>query len=199
MDGIEATHKIRQLEGDCANIPVIAMTAHAMKGDREDILSQGLDDYICKPVNAGELATCLQRWLSPQSGETGAIAMTAADNEADSEENAVLDTAVLEQLFEDTGHELAPSLVDAFAKELDSRLENILQAAHSSDSQQLTQESHALKSCAASYGATRLSKLAATLEEHGHDHSSNKTKEALDSMASVVKMTRETISAYLPG
>jgi CheY-like chemotaxis protein len=199
MDGIEATHKIRQLGGDCANITVIAMTAHVMKGDREEILSQGLDDYICKPVNADELATCLQRWLSPQSGETGAIVMTAADNVTDSEENAILDTAILEQLFEDTGHELAPTLVDAFVKELDNRLENILQAAHSSDSQQLTQESHALKSCAASYGATRLSKLAATLEEHGHDHSSNKTKEALDSMASVVKMTRETISAYLPG
>ena len=198
MDGIEATHKIRQLHGDCANIPVIAMTAHVMKGDREEILSQGLDDYICKPVNAGELAACMQRWLSPQSGENGAIVMTAADNVTDSEENAILDSAILEQLFEDTGHELAPTLVDVFVKELDSRLENILQAAHSSDSRQLTQESHALKSCAASYGATRLSKLAATLEEHGHDHGSNKAKEALDSMASVVKMTREKISAYLP-
>jgi PAS domain S-box-containing protein len=199
MDGIEATRQIRQLEGDCANIPVIAMTAHVMKGDREEILSQGLDDYICKPVNAGELAACLQRWLSPQPGETGAIAMTAADNAAPCEGNAVLDAAILEQLFEDTGHELAPVLVDAFVKELDSRLDNILQATESADLQQVAHESHALKSCAASYGATRLSKLAARLEEHGHDHSSNEAKKVVDSMSSVVNMTREAINSYMSG
>jgi CheY-like chemotaxis protein len=199
MDGIEATHKIRQLEGDCANIPVIAMTAHAMKGDREDILSQGLDDYICKPVNAGALATCLQRWLSPQPGESGAVEITAADSVTDSEENAILDTAILEQLFEDTGHELAPTLVDAFVKELDSRLESIIQARDSGDLQQLATESHALKGCAASYGATRLSKLAAALEKNGHDHSSNETIQAVDSVASVVTMTREAISSYMSG
>jgi CheY-like chemotaxis protein/HPt (histidine-containing phosphotransfer) domain-containing protein/anti-sigma regulatory factor (Ser/Thr protein kinase) len=199
MDGIEATRQIRQLEGDCANIPVIAMTAHVMKGDREEILSQGLDDYICKPVNAGELAACLQRWLSPQPGETGAIAMTAADNAGPCEGNAVLDAAILEQLFEDTGHELAPVLVDAFVKELDSRLDNILQATESADLQQVAHESHALKSCAASYGATRLSKLAARLEEHGHDHSSNEAKKVVDSMSSVVNMTREAINSYMSG
>ena len=199
MDGIEATHKIRQLDGDCANIPVIAMTAHVMKGDREEILSQGLNDYICKPVNAGELAACLQRWLSPQFADSAAAATATPESAADSAHSAILDAAILEQLFEDTGHELAPDLVDAFVKELDSRLENILQAAQSDDFQQLAQESHALKSCAASYGATRLSKLAAMLEEQGHDHTSNRTIEAVDSMASVVNMTRETISAYMSG
>jgi CheY-like chemotaxis protein/HPt (histidine-containing phosphotransfer) domain-containing protein len=199
MDGIEATHKIRQLDGDCANIPVIAMTAHVMKGDREEILSQGLNDYICKPVNAGELAACLQRWLSPQFADSAAAATATPESAADSAHSAILDAAILEQLFEDTGHELAPDLVDAFVKELDSRLENILQAAQSDDFQQLAQESHALKSCAASYGATRLSKLAAMLEEQGHDHTSNRTIEAVDSMASVVNMTREAISAYMSG
>ena len=194
MDGIEATHNIRQLENGSASIPVIAMTAHVMKGDREEILSQGLDDYICKPVNATELAACLQRWLTPQAEATAATA--TADSDTHSNEDAVLDATILEQLFTDTGHELAPALVDAFVKELDNRMENILQASNSGDLGQIAHEAHALKSCAASYGATRLSKLAARLEESGLNHTISKAMKVVGSMTPIASMTREAISTY---
>lgn len=63
MDGLEATRHIRALEGDAARTPVIAMTAHAMEGDREKIIGHGLDDYIMKPVSRADLVDCLARWL----------------------------------------------------------------------------------------------------------------------------------------
>jgi osomolarity two-component system sensor histidine kinase TcsA len=60
MDGITATKQIRLLR---QNIPIIAMTAHAMKGDEETYLAEGMNDYITKPVDRRLLINVLRRWL----------------------------------------------------------------------------------------------------------------------------------------
>ena len=63
MDGYDATHAIRVTEsGTGSHTPVIAMTAHAMKGDREICLGAGMDDYIGKPIHPQELLAVLARW-----------------------------------------------------------------------------------------------------------------------------------------
>jgi len=72
MDGLEATRLIRQSTG----IPIVAMTAHAMPGDRDRCLSRGMDDYLAKPVELKQLAEALARWLPGRDGgrqPTGAV------------------------------------------------------------------------------------------------------------------------------
>ncbi len=70
LDGYEATRRIRQLPNG-AGLPIIALTANALQGDRERCMAAGMDDYLSKPLRRTELQQVLQRWLPGQTTATG--------------------------------------------------------------------------------------------------------------------------------
>jgi two-component system sensor histidine kinase/response regulator len=73
MDGWEATRRIRRGEGGVldSGVPIVAMTAHAMRGDRERCLEAGMNDHLPKPVSARVLAVMLERWMPPAGPAQG--------------------------------------------------------------------------------------------------------------------------------
>ena len=72
MDGYEATRAIRKLEEGKRHIPIIALTAHAMKGAEEKCRAAGMDDYLTKPIDRAKLEVCLDQHL-PSTGATGSM------------------------------------------------------------------------------------------------------------------------------
>jgi CheY-like chemotaxis protein len=69
LDGVETAKRIRNLGGDAAEVPIVALTAHAMKGDREDYLAAGMDGYVSKPIRGRDLFAALKPYLSDDDGE----------------------------------------------------------------------------------------------------------------------------------
>jgi len=90
MDGFEATGRIREREGERGGrIPIVAMTANAMSGDRELCLSAGMDDYIAKPVHAGMLLEVIERWTIPAHEPASPLPAASAGGPAESGDPAL--------------------------------------------------------------------------------------------------------------
>ena len=73
LDGVETTKRIRKMGGEAGEVPIVALTAHAMKGDREDYLAAGMDGYVSKPIRGRELFGALKPYLSDDDGEEAGI------------------------------------------------------------------------------------------------------------------------------
>ncbi|MBW2442181.1 MAG: response regulator, partial [Deltaproteobacteria bacterium] len=72
MDGYTATREIRNLKSEIRNVPIIAMTAHAMAGDDQKSLDAGMDDHVTKPIDPDKLFATLQKWIKPVAERTAA-------------------------------------------------------------------------------------------------------------------------------
>ena len=99
MDGLDATRKIRELPGSASEIPILALTANAMKGDREKYLASGMNDYVSKPIDPnvlfGTIASCVSPNVSDRESDAGAPAEGRTSNVVDfSELISDMDTLV---------------------------------------------------------------------------------------------------------
>lgn len=161
MDGFEATAEIRHLPGAQSRIPIIAMTANALPGDRARCLAAGMNDHITKPIDRMRMLTILDQWLSNNDpdavGETDSSAATSAEQD--------IDDQTLHQLEADTDPALLTRIIGLFIDETNARLDHIIKAYQSRDWPRLQRETHTLKSSAATFGAKRLQDHACRLDE----------------------------------
>lgn len=160
LDGYTAARRIRSADSGVLNprIPIIAMTAHAMQGERERCLAAGMDDYIAKPVTPQSLAEVLRRWL-PLPGKPAGFAPAAAF-----EDPRVWDrNAMLERLLGDG--ELARAVLESFLEELPADLAELAAAVGTGDLPRTARQAHTVKGVAANVHAMQLSQAAARLEE----------------------------------
>jgi signal transduction histidine kinase/ActR/RegA family two-component response regulator len=123
LDGFEATARIRDLDGERSNVPIVAMTADAMPGDRERCLNAGMSDYLSKPVNLEDLQQAAERWIAqeqaaaavrPPTGEGGSGSTEIAGPSVDAIDLAPLrELDQLEQPGGDSPTALVTDLIDA--------------------------------------------------------------------------------------
>jgi signal transduction histidine kinase/CheY-like chemotaxis protein len=193
MDGYSATRRWREGEQaaqDGQHLPIVAMTANAMAGDRQKCIDAGMDDYLAKPVTRAELERCLHRWWQPRPAAPTAAAPAAAiaaqtpmpgadpPPAADvttpaaipspplaSDPDASIDQEVLDELRAVLGNEV-DRLIAVFLDTTPPLIAKLEAAALVADFDVLREVAHSLKSSSANLGAMTLS-AAAKLVEHG--------------------------------
>ncbi|MBF0191036.1 MAG: response regulator [Magnetococcales bacterium] len=94
MDGLTATRRIRALTGRAATLPIVAMTAQAMPGDRDRCLEAGMNDYLSKPIERRALAAVLSKWFPARSGAVGVAEPSEAESRPDGSAEVATDRAV---------------------------------------------------------------------------------------------------------
>lgn len=175
MDGYEATRQIRKgAAGEGNNlIPIVAMTANAMTGDREKCLAAGMDDYLSKPVDAVKLNEVLKQYLGTDTREATDAAppgvKAISSKKVWDKPDAVARMMGKEAL-------MAP-LLSIFIDDVRPLIEQVRQARDDEDWQALGKHSHAIKGMAANLSAQRLYEVSATLEKLAKN---NKVEECLD-------------------
>ena len=160
MDGFEATRSIRRA---LPEIPIIALTADAMPADRDRCLSEGMNDYLAKPVELRLLERVLARWL-PVSG--GSAPAPMPDERTGERATAVFNVeALLGRLMGD--RKLAGIVLKGFVQDVPSRLDNLRARLDEADAPGARLQAHALKGAAATVAAESLCAIALAIERSG--------------------------------
>lgn len=170
MDGLEATRQIRDRQAAVINhrIPIIAMTAHAMQGDREHCLEAGMNDYVVKPVSPEALAEVLTRWL-PVKPLVGQYEKPLGHQEAPirpatKRKLPVFDRqTMLARLLDD--RELAVAVAEGFLSDIPKQFDSLRTFLASGDATGIQRQAHTIKGAAGNVSGEVLRAVAAAMEQ----------------------------------
>ncbi len=171
MDGIETTHRIREYWSEQQQPVIIAMTAHAMEGDRQWCLSAGMDDYMGKPVQIDELIKKLLAVPKENKGrsiEDNRLRGDSTEPSPDQEEPVAFDRTIFEQFVALMGED-AQQTIELYIEDVAENLQAMRRAFLRGDKQMVVHVAHTLKSSSAQLGAHHFSSLCMELETLGKE------------------------------
>jgi PAS domain S-box-containing protein len=157
MGGLEATRAIRAAEDPAAApLPIIALTAHALKGDRERCLEAGMNEYLSKPIDITQLIATVERLATPAGAPSKSSAPKGAPPAIFDEQAALIHTG--------GNRKLLAEVIALFRSEASGSMRAIKRALHDREADTLAMAAHALKGSIATVGGTEGRRLAAEIE-----------------------------------
>lgn len=195
VDGVEATRIIRRLMPSYNDVPIIALTANATSGAREMFLQEGMDDFVAKPIEIKDITSKLHKWLPKNK----IVSVDGASLPEEKEEKIVIDGLDTEDAVRMLGTtELYMSVLKEYYCAIDKKSALIEKHFKAENWHEYTVEVHSLKSTSKQIGAIHLSKLAAELEQAGHDSNTNLIKSKTEEMLSEYRALKQIIQPHFP-
>ena len=191
MDGWQATRELRAREQTLGSkrMPVVAMTANAMSGDRESCLAAGMDDYLAKPVRTDVLAEVLARWLP--AGPP--VPRVTIHEDATAPRPVLLETAVLRRMREEIGDDATiDDVLGLYVSEAPIHLRAIADALSAHDADALRRAAHKLKGSSLIIGAQRIAAACSRSEELA---GAGRLPDAATAAAEIPALMAETLPA----
>jgi len=185
MDGLTATKKIRNLKSKIRGIPIIAMTAHAIRGDRERCLEAGMDEYVSKPIDSDILFDAIEN-----------LTRTAGVSDRTEDESAKLNKEMLLKAF-DGDWSFLKEVVEVFLSDYPRLLDDLHRAFEQSDSDTLMRAAHSLKGMLKNFQAETAAEVAFELEKKGQAESFDGVPEAIDNLSGQVADVDKTLRGIL--
>ncbi|GAB1406164.1 ATP-binding protein [Thermomonas brevis] len=196
LDGYAATRRWRQVEqerGAQRRLPIVAMTANAMAGDRQKCLDAGMDDYLAKPVTRAELEACIARWKDARLPVPEALPTAEARH---ARTPSVLEASVLDELREALGDEV-DHIVRVYLEDAPRLIAQLEHAAAAGDPIGLRVAAHTLKSSSGNMGATTLAAAARDLETGARDGTLVQPAEAVAKLVAEYAQVRAALQERL--
>ena len=210
VDGYAATAEIRRRELETgSHVPIVALTANALEGDREVCIAAGMDDYLAKPFSGEQLRSTLARWLSPSHQEPAVAApdtpptppariVSACAVEEEPVNPRALDA--LRALVGPGGNALVRKVVLTYLEDMPAGLQRMQEAAKAGSAEALRKIAHSMKSSSSNVGAERMSRLCKDLETIGRTGSVEGALPLLDDAAGELVRVVSALEAQLaPG
>ncbi len=196
VDGLQVVWEVRRREKeDGGYTPLIAVTAHALKADRERCLRAGFDGYITKPIRVDDLHSVVDNVVPASYGESTAVASRAAYSIAGYSEQEGLDK---EALLERAGHdiELAHEIVSIFLEECPGWLASLHAALDEEDPAEVQRVAHTLKGAVGNFGAKGASDLALLLERMGREGNLDDAEPIADQLELELERLRPALETF---
>jgi two-component system, sensor histidine kinase and response regulator len=200
LDGFAATLALREREsGSGKHLPVIALTANAMKGDRERCVAAGMDEYLAKPYTGEELLAVLAHWL-PAERRNVMTAAATPQSELELKDVAPLDPAALKKiraLSPDGSDVLVQQVLAAYLKAAQREWGRFDQGLADGDAELLARAAHALKSSSFNVGANGLAERCGVIEQFGRDGQMRQLLTRVDGLRAEWKRVEAALKALL--
>ena len=164
MDGFEATHEIRQLEKPDQHIPIIAMTAHAMKGYRERCLEAGMDDYLTKPIEPAEVFEIINRWTKTKEDVNDATSVGLQTASTDTALTPIDLESALPRFSNDMG--FFREMLQDFLASMPDKISEMKSTYQDGNATEIAKQAHNLKGVANNFSAKKFAAMIIEVEEH---------------------------------
>jgi len=195
MDGLEATIRIRQagmLRAGSDRLPVIAMTASAMQGDRDKCFAAGMDDFISKPVMPRTLADVLEKWLPRGNGVDSGVAGNSGSSAASAPSPIFDMQALTERLMGD--RQLTNRVLEGYLRDMPRQIQALSQALDTGGLEQVRNQAHKMAGASASVGGEALRSVLFGLEEAAIDRDLNAVKARFQNVGVHFDQLKEAIA-----